>query len=227
MLTDTPGALWTQQMLDDHRVAEAPTDLRRLIVGVDPSGGGSAETGIIVCGRGVNGHAYVLADRSVRGSPETWGKRAVAAYHEYRADKIVCEKNFGGDMITAVIRSIDANVPVKLVIASRGKAVRAEPVVSCYEQGKVPHVGMLPVLEDQQMSWDPDGNDPSPDRLDALVWCITELVSASPPMQINPKVFETTSARWARAVINQENTDVLTTLPVTKRHEFRKTLYRS
>jgi phage terminase large subunit-like protein len=137
MLTDVPGVLWSQQMLDDHRVAEAPTDLRRLIVGVDPSGGGSAETGIIVCGRGRDGHGYVIADRSVRGSPETWGRRAVAAYHEFRADKIVCEKNFGGDMITAVIRNIDPSVNVKLVIASRGKAVRAEPVVACYEQGKI------------------------------------------------------------------------------------------
>ena len=189
MLVDTPGALWSQQMLDDHRVAEAPTTLRRLIVGVDPSGGGSAETGVVVCGRGDNGHAYVVADRSVRGSPETWGKRAVAAYHEYRADKIVCERNFGGDMITDVIRNIDPNVGVKLVTASRGKAVRAEPVVTAYEQGKVHHVGVLPVLEDQLVSWDPDSNDASPDRLDALVWCITELMPGW-SMSINPKVLD-------------------------------------
>jgi phage terminase large subunit-like protein len=189
LLVDTPGALWSQAMLDDHRVAEAPTTIRRLIVGVDPSGGGSAETGVVVCGRGDNGHAYVLADRSMRGSPEAWGKRAIAAYHEFRADKIVCEKNFGGDMITAVIRNIDPSVTVQLVVASRGKAVRAEPVATAYEQGKVHHVGVLPVLEDQLGSWDPDGNDPSPDRLDALVWCITELMSGW-NMIINPKALE-------------------------------------
>jgi predicted phage terminase large subunit-like protein len=149
------------------------------VVAIDPAGGtgrGSTETGIIVAGVARDGHAYVLADLSGKYSPEQWARRAVAAYHTHRADRIIAEKNFGGDMVTGTLRAVDATVPVKMVQASRGKAVRAEPVVALYEQHQVHHVGTFTGLEDQLCQWDPNGNDPSPHRLDALVWAITELV---------------------------------------------------
>jgi phage terminase large subunit-like protein len=119
----------------------------------------------------------VLRDVSDRLSPEQWARRAVQLYHDLKADRILAEKNFGGDMVAYTIKSIDPTVPVKLVSASRGKRVRAEPVAALDEQGKIHHVGSgLTVLEDQLCSWVPDSGDPSPDRLDARVWAMTELM---------------------------------------------------
>ena len=177
-LDDVPGALWTRTMLEANRVRVAP-ELLRVVVAVDPSGGateGHAEAGIVAAGKGVDGHGYVLKDVSERLSPERWARRAVQLYHELRADRLVCEKNFGGDMVASTIRSVDPEVAVKLVSASRGKRLRAEPVASLDEQGKIHHVGVLPTLEDQLCSWVPDSGDPSPDRLDARVWACTELL---------------------------------------------------
>jgi phage terminase large subunit-like protein len=179
LLDDVDGALWHRALLDQCRRYSAPMDLRRVVVAIDPAGGtgrGSTETGIIVAGVARDGHAYMLADLSGKYSPEQWARRAVAAYHTHRADRIIAEKNFGGDMVTGTPRAVDATVPVKMVQASRGKAVRAEPVVALYEQHLVHHIGTFTGLEDQLCQWDPNGNDPSPDRLDALVWAITELV---------------------------------------------------
>jgi phage terminase large subunit-like protein len=178
LLTDIPGALWTRDQLEQNRVREAP-DLLRIVVAIDPSGGsteGHAEVGIVAAGKGADGHAYVLRDCSERLAPERWARRAVQLYHELKADRIVAEKNFGGDMCEYTIKSVDPTVPVKLVTASRGKQVRAEPVSSLDEQGKIHHVGMLAELEDQLCNWVPDSGDPSPDRLDARVWAITELL---------------------------------------------------
>lgn len=179
MLTDVEGALWSQALLDDHRRDSAPDHLTSVTVGVDPSGGGAAETGIIIAGLGADKHGYIIGDASVKGSPQEWGARAVGAYRLHQANRIVCERNYGGEMCRHVIGSIDRNVPVRLVTASRGKQVRAEPVVSLYEQGRVHHVGHYGVLEDQLTQWDPLGRDPSPDRLDALVWCLTDLMCRS------------------------------------------------
>ncbi len=179
LLEDLEGALWTRAMLDACRVYVAPPSLRRVVVAVDPAGGSSksnAETGLIVAGRADDGHGYVLADQSGRYTPDGWARRAVDLYRTYNADRIVCEQNYGGAMVEATIRSVDASVPVKLVVASRGKAIRAEPVVSFYEQKRVHHVGMFPEMEDQLCGWDPAGSDPSPDRLDALVWAVSELM---------------------------------------------------
>lgn len=154
-------------------------DLQRVVVAIDPavtSGEDADETGIVVCGLGVDGFGYVLDDLSCRLAPEGWARRAVNAYHEYQADRIIGETNNGGDLIEAVIRTIDRTVSYKKVTASRGKRVRAEPISSLYEQGKVFHVRPFPELEDQMCTFVPGTFDGSPDRLDALVWALTELL---------------------------------------------------
>jgi phage terminase large subunit-like protein len=188
ILDAAEGALWTRPMLDRCRVTAAPETMTRVVVGVDPSGGsgdGNAECGIIVCGKGVDGHAYVLADVSGKYSPQGWARRTLDVYAQYGAGLIVAERNFGGDMVENTIR-MEGAARVKLVTASRGKMVRAEPVVTCYEQTppRVHHVGIFPDLEDQLCEWTPDGGGPSPDRLDALVWALTELVVATPNIEL-------------------------------------------
>lgn len=181
LLDDVEGALWTRAMLDTGRRPYSPAALRRVVVAIDPAGGtgkGSTETGIIVAGVGRDdGHGYVMADLSDKLSPEQWARRAVDAFVLHKADRIVAEQNFGGQMVEATIRAVAPRVPVKMVHASRGKAIRAEPIVALYEQHQVHHVGNFPELEDQMCGWDPAGNDPSPDRLDALVWAMSELLS--------------------------------------------------
>jgi phage terminase large subunit-like protein len=183
LLTDIPGALWSWSTIEACRRERAP-DLTRLVVAVDPAvstNEGSDETGIIVCGKGENGHGFVLSDLSGRYSPEQWARVAVNAFNEYGADRIVAEVNQGGDLVEATLRMIDPNIPFTAVHASRGKFIRAEPVAALYEQGKVHHIGNFPQLEDQLTSFVPDIDRPkmgSPDRLDALVWAVTELIVA-------------------------------------------------
>ncbi len=176
LLDDTPGALWTRDMLDANRVKEAP-QLSRVVVAVDPavtSGEDSDETGIVVAGR-AGEHFYVLADRSCRLSPDGWARRAVAAYDEFKADRIIAEVNNGGDLVEATIRTVRKSISFRKVTASRGKLVRAEPIAALYEQGRVHHVGGFPQLEDQLCTFAP-GTAKSPDRLDAACWALTELV---------------------------------------------------
>lgn len=180
LLEDVDGALWTRDMLESCRV-EASTSraMKRIVVAIDPSGGsnkGNAETGIIVAGVGQDGHGYILRDLSGRHTPERWAYHAVTAYRDHSADRIVAERNFGGEMVEGTIRAAAANVPVRMVQASRGKAVRAEPVVALFEQRRVHMAGNFPELEDQLCGWDPMGGGPSPDRLDAMVWALTELL---------------------------------------------------
>ena len=186
ILDDIPGALWNRETLDACRVSEAPVDLERVIVAVDPatsSEEGSDETGIVVVGlaRDKDGYArgYVLEDGSIKGSPEEWARRAVMLYRKWEADKIVAEKNQGGEMVSAVLKAQDRSVPVTLVHASRGKIVRAEPVSALYEQKRVHHVGIFDKLEDQMCLFSVDNfRTPamgSPDRVDALVWGLTEI----------------------------------------------------
>lgn len=177
LLEDTVGALWTRDNLDEYRVTRQPA-MARIVVAVDPAvtnNPHSDETGIVVCGLGEDGHGYVLDDRSIRASPDTWARVVVAAYHTYGADRIIAEANNGGDLVEIVIRTVDANVPYRAVRASRGKIARAEPVAALYEQGRVHHVGAFATLEDQLTSYVPDAHG-SPDRLDALVWGLTELI---------------------------------------------------
>jgi predicted phage terminase large subunit-like protein len=165
-------------MIDRSRAAVAPP-LQRVVVAIDPavtSHEGSDETGIVVAGIAFDGRVYVLADVSGRYAPTEWAHVAVAAYRAHRADRIVAEVNNGGDMVASVLRMVDPAAPVRTVHASRGKAVRAEPVAALYEQGRVVHVGVLSRLEDQLTSWEPSSSRGSPDRLDALVWALTDLV---------------------------------------------------
>jgi hypothetical protein len=176
-LDDVPGALWSMALLDGCHVATHP-DLSRVVVAVDPavtSGEDADETGIIVAGNGIDANGYVLADRSCRLSPDGWARRAVAAYHEFDADRIVAESNNGGEMVKLTIQTVDPRVPVTLVHASRGKRTRAEPVTALYEQHRIKHVGTFSELESQMMTWTPDSGT-SPDRLDALVWGFTDLM---------------------------------------------------
>lgn len=175
---DSPDALWTRALIETWRVAAAP-DLARIVVAVDPSTTGrdtSDECGIAAAGVDARQHGYPLADRTVRASPDVWARKAVALYHELKADCIVAESNNGGEMVALTIRTVDPTVRVKLVHASRGKAARAEPVVALYEQGKVHHVGALPALEDELCTWSPTSGMASPNRLDALVWALTDLL---------------------------------------------------
>ena len=177
ILDDVDGALWNRDMIESGRTSTLPT-LRRIVVAIDPATTAketSSETGIVACGVGEDGHAYVLEDRSMRGSPNEWASEAIASYHRLKADRIVAEANQGGDMVRHTLDTVERGVPIRLVHASRGKRVRAEPIAALYEQGKVHHLGMFADLEDQLCSWVPDRS-PSPDRLDALVWALTELV---------------------------------------------------
>lgn len=178
LLDDVPGALWTRAMVDAAHTKTAP-DMERVVVAIDPavtSGEDSDETGIVVVGKGVDGRGYVLADRTCRLSPDGWARRAVTASDEFAADRIVAEVNNGGDLVERVIRTVASRISYKKVHASRGKRVRAEPIAALYEQGKVLHVGSFPELEDQMCSFVPEGMDGSPDRVDALVWALTELM---------------------------------------------------
>ena len=176
LLLDTPGALWRLSDIDETRVDEAP-ELVRIVVAIDPavtSGEESDETGIVVVGKGADGRGYVLADRSCRDTPSGWAHRAVQAFHDFNADRIVAEKNQGGDMVEATIRSVLSTAPYKGVTAKQGKRLRAEPIAALYEQGRISHVGAFDLLEDQMTTWLPDSG-LSPDRLDALVHGLTEL----------------------------------------------------
>jgi phage terminase large subunit-like protein len=184
ILDDIPGSLWARSDIDMYRLREAPEDLERIFVAVDPATSSeehSDETGIVVVGlrRDEDGYArgYVLEDGSLKGTPEDWASKAVKLYRKYNADKIIAEKNQGGDMVTSVIKAQDRTVPVELVHASRGKFIRAEPISALYEQGRIHHVGEHDKLEDQMCTFSIDNlrKHGSPDRVDALVWGLTKI----------------------------------------------------
>ncbi|MDJ0449233.1 terminase family protein [Methylocystis sp. JR02] len=184
ILEDVPGALWSRSVIDETRLRDYPP-LRRVAVAIDPpvtSGEQADECGIIVAGVDDLGDGYVIADRSSQGDkPSEWARRAVTAYQMFEADCIVAEVNNGGEMIGEIIRQIDTVVPVRQVRATRGKFTRAEPISALYEQRRVHHIGSFPKLEDQMCSMTPDFDADkagySPDRLDALVWALTELMT--------------------------------------------------
>lgn len=176
ILEDVPGALWTLDLIDRNRVEKAP-DLKRIVVAIDPSTTNneeSAETGIIVTGIDDNEHGYVLEDCSLRATPAQWAKVAINAYHRWQADKIIAETNNGGMLVETVLRQIEPTIPYKSVTASRGKVTRAEPISALSEQGKIHHAGYFPQLENQLTTYVP--GDKSPDRLDAFVWAMHELM---------------------------------------------------
>jgi phage terminase large subunit-like protein len=182
ILEDVPGALWTRQLIDATRIEMAHCRfdlLLRLVVAIDPavtSNPDSDETGIIIAGLTNTGHIVVIDDLSLKGSPLDWAKVAIAGYKSRKADRIIAEVNNGGDLVARNILAVDSGVSFRAVRASRGKYIRAEPVAALYEQGRVHHVGFHSELEDQMTGWTPQGGEKSPDRLDALVWAITDLV---------------------------------------------------
>lgn len=181
VLEDVEGALWSYQMIEDERMKmdEIP-EMQRVVVGIDPAVTHSAdsdETGIVVAGRGVDDRFYVLSDRSVKASPDGWMREAIDAFYLHDADKIIAEVNNGGDLVERLLRTIDTNVAYKKVTATRGKMVRAEPIAALYEQKRVSHVGNFDILETQMCEYAGEGK--SPDRMDALVWALTELSRSS------------------------------------------------
>jgi phage terminase large subunit-like protein len=186
LLEDVPGALWNRGVIEATRARTAPT-LIRVVVAIDPAASSSDqadETGIIVAGKDEIGRAWVLADASGRYQPAEWAKTAISAYRAHNADRIVAEVNNGGDMVEATLRMIEPNAPFTAVRASRGKITRAEPIAALYEQGRVHHLGAFPQLEDQMCAFIPDAHRGSraraagysPDRVDALVWALTDLL---------------------------------------------------
>jgi predicted phage terminase large subunit-like protein len=176
LLTDVEGALWTLATLSDTRVQQAP-EMKRVVVAIDPavtSGDDADMTGIVVVGQGVDDESYVLADLSTRDTPDGWARRAMAAYESYGADAVVAEVNNGGDLVESVIRTVDRRARYRAVRASRGKQKRAEPVAALWEQGRAHIVGLQPELEEQMTTWTADSGT-SPDRMDAMVWGVTEV----------------------------------------------------
>lgn len=193
ILDDVPGALWTRDLLDRFRIRRKSDgslpklpDMQRIVVAIDPAITAptdgvvleeTAETGIMVCGLGVDGRGYVFEDLTCRLAPNGWARKAVSGYDLFKADVLVAEKNQGGLMVEQTLRSVRQNAPIKLVHASRGKVTRAEPVSALYEQGRISHIGSFPELEDQMVLFTPFGieSDITADRVDALVWAFTEL----------------------------------------------------
>lgn len=190
LIEDRDDALWSRDMLEAGRVGEAP-ELRRIVVAVDPPASSrktSDACGIVAVGLDGSGRAVVVADATVRAAkPQDWARTAVRLFHQLAADAIVAETNQGGEMVTAVIRTVDATVPVKAVRARRSKWLRAEPVAALYQQGRVVHAGRFGELEDEMCDFGANGlsKGRSPDRVDALVWAITELM---PDWSAEPRI---------------------------------------
>ena len=183
VLDDNPGALWNRANLEATRIKpELVPNLVRVVVGVDPavtSGEDSDSTGIVVAGMSSDGQYYVLADDTIKASPQVWAEKAISSFEQHKADRIIAEVNNGGDLVVHLLQQVKNTVPVKKVTASRGKAVRAEPIAALFEQGRAHLVGYYPELEDQLCEWEPGTNMSSPDRMDAMVWALTELSEGS------------------------------------------------
>lgn len=179
VLSDMPGAIWAQSVIDSYRVSSAP-ELSRIVVAVDPAVTNTEESddhGIVAAGIGPEQVGYVLEDASQKGTPMEWARAALAMSSKYNADGIVVEVNQGGDMVAHTIRALAPNANIIEVRATRGKHIRAEPIAALYEQGRVRHVGQFPEMESQMTMFTTTGyeGEGSPDRVDALVWAMTEL----------------------------------------------------
>ncbi len=187
IVEETPGALWTRALIERQRLAPggAPADYSEIVVAVDPpakSGAKADECGIIVVGKTAQGAIHVIADLSSQGdTPGQWASRVAAAFRRFKANRVVAEINNGGDMVVAVLRQSEPNLPVRTVTATRGKFLRAEPVAAAYERGAVFHLGAFGKLEDQLCAltpdFDPRASGFSPDRADALVWAVADLIA--------------------------------------------------
>ena len=183
VLDDNPGALWNRAQIESTRIR--PEDVPpfvRVVVGIDPavtSGEDSDFTGIVTAAMSQNGHYYILSDKTIKASPDTWARVAINEFELHKADRIIAETNNGGDLVVHLLQQVNPNIPVKKVTATRGKAVRAEPIAALYEQGRVHHVGYFAELEQQMTEWEPGVSKDSPDRMDAMVWSLTELSEGS------------------------------------------------
>jgi len=178
LLEEAEGALWHRQQVEELRVRHAP-ELSRVVVAIDPSvtaTESSDECGIIAAGLGVDGHGYVLKDGTCRLPPAQWAQRAVSMFDHFQADRIIAETNNGGDLVESVIRTVRPSISYTKVTASRGKAVRAEPIASLYEQGRIHHVGGFDALEDEMVNFVPGMLTASPNRVDAMVWAFSFLM---------------------------------------------------
>ncbi len=181
LIEDMSGGLWRRDWIDERRVSEVP-ELRTIVVAVDPPVTATAASdacGIVVAGLGLDGRGYVIDDRTLQGrEPSEWARAVRAAYHDHGADRVVAEVNQGGDLVVSVLKQIDAAMPVRTVRATRGKWVRAEPVAALYAEGRVVHAGRFDALEDQMIAFGVDNRagGKSPDRMDALVWALTDLM---------------------------------------------------
>jgi len=196
-IDEAPGALWSRELINQTRVVQYP-DLVRIVVGVDPTCSRGNECGIVVAGLGSDRHDYILDDKSLLGSAGEWADAALTAYNRNQSDIIVGEVNYGGDMVESTILQAAKNqgqiVRYKNVHASRGKAVRAEPVVANYEHNRLHHVGEFPYLEDEMVSWIPGETRDSPNRIDAMVWAITELMISEPEPEENIIIYDSMEA---------------------------------
>jgi predicted phage terminase large subunit-like protein len=175
LLEDVQGALWKRELIKYSK----SDDYLRKVVAIDPAVTNtdeSDECGIVIGGKGADGKGRVIGDFSGRMSPLEWANRAVNLFHAHSCDLIVAETNNGGDLVETVLRTVDPRIPFKKVTASRGKRTRAEPISSLYEQGRIEHEKPFDELEDQMCNWVPDSGMKSPDRMDAMVWCMTELM---------------------------------------------------
>jgi phage terminase large subunit-like protein len=191
VLMDVEGALWNTEMIDPYREKNIPSlvdfaqSMEKIVVAIDPAGTStqrSDETGIVVVGM-LDGRGYVIDDKSGKYKPAQWARKAVGLYETYQADAIVVENNYGGEMVRSTLENISERPRIREVNSRRGKFIRAEPVVALYEQGKISHVNVLDKLETQLVSWVP-GKGKSPDRLDALVHGLTDVMSISPPAEM-------------------------------------------
>ena len=187
VLENIEGALWTNDLIENARLPkDTEKELTKIVVAIDPAvtnNANSDETGIIVVGKDANNEYYVLEDASAKLSADAWGKLAVRCFYEWDADKIIAEVNHGGDLVERLLRTVDPNVSYRSVQATRGKLVRAEPIAALYEQRRVHHIGTFPELETQMCTYTGERLQPSPDRLDALVWGLTELSKSSGTVQ--------------------------------------------
>lgn len=191
ILDDAPGALFKRPQIDELRVREIP-EIRRVVLAIDPAFSTreeADETGIVIAGLGRDGHGYVLDDLSGRYELAEWARIAVKEYQVRRLDRVIAEMNLNGQMVEKTLKSYDRNLSFRGVRAYRGKELRAEPVAALYEQGKVHHVGSLATLEDQMCGWEPGVSQESPDRLDALVYALTDLM-----VDRNPETSKTAGA---------------------------------
>ena len=184
VLEDVEGSLWSRDMIESSmiRYNEKLPSFKRIVIAVDPAvtaNKRSDETGVVVCAEDFQGKYYILNDLSGKYSPDAWAKKVVEAYESYKADKVIAEVNNGGDLVERVVKTVDRNVNYKSVRATRGKFVRAEPIAALYEQKRVRHLNRFNLLEDQLCSYNPEITSQSPDRLDALVWGLTELSARS------------------------------------------------